>query len=36
MYACQIPGKGLLDKGPVLSVIYRRHRAGGSVSVPAY
>ncbi|MGA2002361.1 MAG: urate hydroxylase PuuD [Terriglobales bacterium] len=22
MYACQIPGKGLLDKGPVLSVIY--------------
>lgn len=22
MYACQIPGKGLLDKGPVLAVIY--------------
>ncbi len=22
MYACQIPGKGVLDKGPVLAVIY--------------
>lgn len=22
MYACQIPGKGALDKGPVLAVIY--------------
>jgi uncharacterized membrane protein len=22
MYACQIPGRGLLDKGPVLAVIY--------------
>ena len=35
MYACVIPGKGPLDNGWVLAVIYTDHRRCSLISIPA-